>query len=51
MKTILDTLSRFLRKCFPKYIETIDIISFQKYFKLSMKLLLFYTELWSYIFL
>ena len=42
--------TQFVRKCSPKYLETIFILSFQNYFKLRIKLLFLNNELWSYMF-
>ena len=48
MKIFFST--QFVHKCSPKCLETIDILRFQKYFKLRMKWLFLYNELWSYMF-
>ena len=49
MKNFSDTFSHFLGKGFPKFIETIIIFSFQKYFELRIKLMFLYTELCSFL--
>ena len=41
--------TQFVRKCFPKYLETINVLIFQKCFKLRIKLLFLYIELRSYM--
>ena len=43
-------LTQFVRKYSPKCLETIIMLRFQKYFKLGIKLLFLYNELWSYMF-
>ena len=51
LKASLKFFSRhFVRKCSPKCLESINILRFQKYFKLRIKWLFLYNELWSYMF-